>query len=165
LTNQPRFGSLAEEHGHQIDNDLVQDTRVEALPDDVGHTDADDAIAGDRCGPRHTRSTPSLTNLNGASSRDQPSATSALWVTTKTGTLRDLTQWATPAQRLPEITESGRRHLSSLSDARSPVMCRSTEKRWPHMNTRDGARSRRPANRLVRCDWRLTWPSRVGVAV
>ena len=45
--------AFAEEHGHQIDGELVEQARVDALPEDVSRTDADDVIAGDRCGLRH----------------------------------------------------------------------------------------------------------------
>ncbi len=45
--------ALAEEHGHQIDGELVEQARVDALLDEVSRTDADDAIAGDRRGLRH----------------------------------------------------------------------------------------------------------------
>jgi hypothetical protein len=76
------------EHRHPTDDDLVEDAHVEALLDGAGHA----------------LSTPSVIKVNGASSRDQPSR--PLWVTTSTGTLRDLTQRDTPAGRLPELTES-----------------------------------------------------------
>ena len=45
--------ALAEEHGRQIDGELVEQDRVDALPDDVSRTDADNVIAGDRCGLHH----------------------------------------------------------------------------------------------------------------
>jgi hypothetical protein len=45
--------ALAEEHGHQIDGELVEQDRVDALPDDVSRTDPDNVIAGDRCGLHH----------------------------------------------------------------------------------------------------------------
>jgi hypothetical protein len=45
--------ALAEEHGQQIDGELVEQDRVDALPDDVSRTDADNVIAGDRCGLHH----------------------------------------------------------------------------------------------------------------
>jgi sulfur carrier protein ThiS len=43
--------ALAEEHGHPIDRELVEQSRVDALLDDVGRTEL---------------STPTLTKVNGA---------------------------------------------------------------------------------------------------
>jgi hypothetical protein len=82
LTTSRRSDALAEEHG-QVDDDLVQEARVGALLDDVGRTGLTMPSPTTAAACATALTTPSVTKLN------EPSAT--LWVTTKTGTLRDLT--------------------------------------------------------------------------
>lgn len=99
------------------------------LLDNMSRTEDDDAMGGRSCGLGHRSQRRLVTNANGASSRDQPSA--ALWVTTKTDMLRDLTQLDTPAERVPEITEfwSARPEAGAASDRPIRGTSISTERR------------------------------------
>ena len=77
-----------EQDGHQVDVDLVEESRSDALLHDARSAHADVLVAGNRVGLREGAWRPSVTKVNGDPSQTHSGGTELL--TTKTGTSKDV---------------------------------------------------------------------------